>query len=223
MNLTGKRVLVVDLDGTLVDTRADLVAALNFAIGTVGLAPVSPQVVGETVGIGARWMIGRAHDHHGKPIDENAIDGLMPVFLEYYQNNIADHSKPYPGAQAALDKFAENGWLLAVCTNKYEGVAKTLLEALAMDRQFAAICGSDTFDVRKPDGGHILKTIAKAGGESSGSIMVGDTATDINAAIDAKIHSVVVDFGYSKELADTLGADHIIAHFDELWPIISEL
>ncbi len=223
MSSVDKPVLVLDLDGTLVDSRPDLVAALNHATGSAGLPPVSPRIVGETVGQGARAMIARAHDHHGAPVDRETIEALVPVFLEYYQAHIADLSIPYPGVQQSLDTFVENGWLLAVCTNKHENLAKALLRALAMDQQFAAICGSNTFDVRKPDAGHLLKTIAAAGGASNRSIMVGDTATDINTAINAEIPSIVVDFGYAKEPVHTLGADHIISHFDELWPIIKRI
>jgi len=218
-----KPVLVLDLDGTLVDSKPDLVAAVNAAIAVEGLPGVSTQIIGETVGQGARAMIARAFEHHKKPLTEETSKHLMGLLVEYYTNNVAVHSRPYAGVQAALDKFRENGWLLAVCTNKPVHLANLLLEALEMDAQFNAICGVDTFDVCKPDGEHILKTIEMAGGIPAGSVMVGDTATDINAAINAALPSIAVDFGYSAIAVKKLGATKIISHFDQLWDTVHEL
>ena len=216
-------VLVLDLDGTLVDSKPDLVAAVNAAITSVGLSKVSSSIVGEAVGQGARAMISRAHEFHNQPLEEDRLEQLMERLLDYYHNHIADYSKPYSGAQAALNKFSNNGWHLAVCTNKPEALARNLLSTLGMDKQFAAICGSDTFVTRKPHADHILKTVQMAGGRVSGSVMVGDTATDINAAINSGIPSIAVDFGYSAEPVDTLGATRIISHFNDLWDVVNQL
>jgi phosphoglycolate phosphatase len=218
-----KPVLVLDLDGTLVDSKPDLVAALNAAITSAGLVEMSSSTVGKTVGQGAKAMIARAHEVQNKLLEEDKFEQMFDVFLEYYHKNVANYSKPYPGVQTALNKFTENGWILAVCTNKYESLAKALLRALHMDIQFAAICGSDTFATRKPHGDHILNTIQMAGGRVTGSIMVGDTATDINAAKNSGIPSIAVDFGYSADPVKNLGANRIISHFDDLWAAASQL
>ncbi len=216
-------VLVLDLDGTLVDSKPDLVAAINVAITSVGLSEISSSAIGETVGQGARAMITRAHEVQNQPIVEDKFEQIFVTFQDYYFKNVANFSKPYSGVQAALNKFANNGWVLAVCTNKPEKLAKALLRELNMGAQFSAICGSDTFANRKPHAEHILKTIQMAEGRVSGSIMVGDTATDINAAINSGIPSIAVDFGYSAEPAETLGADRVISHFDDLWTTANQL
>ena len=223
MNNNLNPVLVLDLDGTLVDSKPDLVAAINVAITSVGLSEISSSAIGETVGQGARAMITRAHEVQNQPIVEDKFEQIFVTFQDYYFKNVANFSKPYSGVQAALNKFANNGWVLAVCTNKPEKLAKALLRELNMGAQFSAICGSDTFANRKPHAEHILKTIQMAEGRVSGSIMVGDTATDINAAINSGIPSIAVDFGYSAEPAETLGADRVISHFDDLWTTANQL
>lgn len=223
MNEELNPVLVLDLDGTLVDSKPDLVAAINVAITSVGLSKISSNAIGETVGQGARAMITRAHEVQNQPIEEDIFEQIFDIFQDYYYNNVANYSKVYPGVQAALNRFANNGWVLAVCTNKPESLAKLLLGSLDMDTQFAAICGSDTFPTRKPHADHILNTIQMAGGRVQGSVMVGDTATDINAAINSSIPSIAVDFGYSAEPVKTLGANQVISHFDDLWTAVSQL
>lgn len=223
MNNNLNPVLVLDLDGTLVDSKPDLVAAINVAITSVGLSEISSSAIGETVGQGARAMITRAHEVQDQPIIEDKFEQIFVTFQDYYYNNVANYSKPYSGVQAALNTFTNNGWVLAVCTNKPESLAKLLLSTLDMGAQFAAICGSDTFTNRKPHADHILKTIQMAQGRVSGSVMVGDTATDINAAINSGIPSIAVDFGYSAEPVETLGANQVISHFDDLWTTVIQL
>ncbi len=219
-NTNNDPVLVLDLDGTLVDSKEDLTAALNAAIGGAGLSPISAVDVGSAAGKGARAMISLAYELNSRPLEEAELANLFTRFLDYYNTNTAHYSRPYAGALEALDRFTERGWLLAVCTNKTEHLARKLLAELEIDQRFDAICGSDTFDFRKPDGRHIIQTISQAGGNLQGSIMVGDTPTDINAAIDAGIPSIAVDFGYHDGPVHILGADHIISHFDDLWSAV---
>ena len=99
--------------------------------------------------------------------------------------------------EAALDRFVAAGWDLAVCTNKLEGLSLQLLDALGLTQRFAAICGGDTFPVRKPDPAHLLGTIERAGGDPKRSVMVGDSGTDIATARAAGIPVVAFTFGYT--------------------------
>jgi len=223
MNDNKRPVLVLDLDGTLVNTKPDLVAALNVAIESVGLAPVPDELIGHGVGQGVRAMLAKSFSHYDEPLSDELQDELFVKFINYYSNNIANFSKPYSGVQAALRTFSNSGWHLAVCTNKPENMAKSLLNALDMDDQFAAICGLDTFPVSKPHADHILKTISMAGGRVEGSVMVGDTATDVDAAKNSGIPSIVVDFGYSPTPVQSLGASKIISNFDQLWDAVEQI
>ncbi|MGN6549562.1 MAG: HAD family hydrolase [Pararhizobium sp.] len=216
----GEALVIFDLDGTLIDTAVDLVESLNHAIGTIGLKPFGAAEVGHLVGQGARVMIDRALVFHGHPGGVETIDRLLPIFLEHYAASIPGMSKPYPELVEALDGLASAGMRLAVCTNKQEAFARTLIDRLSLSDRFVAITGGDTFPVRKPDAGHILGTLTAAGGDLANAVMVGDSINDIAAARNAGIPSVAVSFGYSDAPVDTLGATVVIDRYADLTPAL---
>lgn len=209
--------LVLDLDGTLVDTAPDLLATLNAVLAGENLAPVSPDQVRAMTGAGARALLERGLAASGVIADVARLDALFERFITYYSAHIADHSRPFPGAIEALDRFSDAGWRLGVCTNKLEGLARQLLDALDLTPRFAAICGGDTFPMRKPDPGHILETVRMAGGDVTLAVMVGDSAADIDAARAAAIPCVGMTFGYTDVPVAQLGPDIVLDHFDGLF------
>lgn len=210
---------VFDLDGTLVDTAPDLLAALNVVLADADVAPISEQLGRRMIGHGAKAMIAGALRHHGLPITEERLAPMHEQFLDFYTGNIAVHSRPFPDVVETLDRLAAAGVALAVCTNKLEMLARQLLDELGLSHRFAAIVGPDTLDVRKPDPGHVLGAIDLAGGDPLRAVMVGDSGLDVTAARRAEIFAVAVDFGYPEEPVETLGADAVISHFEELWNI----
>jgi len=147
---------------------------------------------------------------------------LLERFIAFYGDTMPGDSKPYPGLVAALDRLQAAGLGLAVCTNKIEVLAVTLLKKLELDHYFATIVGGDTFPVRKPDGQHILGTIERAGGDPQRAVMVGDSVNDILAARNAGVPSIAVPFGYSDVPIASLSPGHVIAHFDALTPELVE-
>lgn len=215
--------LVFDLDGTLAETAPDLVATLNMLLSREGFAPVPYETARKMVGGGARTLIERGLAHSGASLPATKIDALFDEFLAHYDAHICDHSSLFPGVAAALDRFAESGWRFAVCTNKIEHSSVLLLEALGIADRFAAICGKNTFAMSKPDGRALLKTIEKAGGTHARAIMVGDSKTDIEAAQNAKVPVVAVDFGYTELPVAAYEPDRVISHFDELWTAVESL
>jgi len=202
--------IVFDLDGTLVDTAPDLTNALNHALRLHGYKPVAPQRVREAVGRGAPAMIYEALGL------EVAIEDILADFLVHYEANIAVHSRPFPGALAALDRLQDAGAKLAVCTNKRERLANLLLRSLDIHHYFATIAGRDTFPVSKPHPGHLLGTVAASGGDPARAVMVGDSSVDLEAAKGAGISSVLVSFGYCRPPLGGLRADKVISSFDGL-------
>ena len=214
--------VVFDLDGTLIDTAPDLVASLNHTIAILGLAPVGYEDLTYLVGHGAKTMIERACKLGGYELTEEALPPLLERFIAFYSDGMPGESKPYPGLVAALERLQGVGFKLAVCTNKMEGLAIPLLKKLGLDGYFAAITGGDTFAVRKPDGDHVLGTIARAGGDPERSVMIGDSINDILSARNAGVPSIAVPFGYSDVDVATLDPSHIINHFDELIPELVE-
>ncbi|WP_421724145.1 phosphoglycolate phosphatase [Bauldia sp.] len=215
--------LVFDLDGTLVDTARDLTGALNAVLSAEGMQPVRHEDALGMVGQGARAMLAAGAVHNGTPLDEDTLDRLMARFIDHYDAHIADHARPYPGAVQALDRFAAEGWRLAVCTNKLEGLSKSLLTRLGLADRFAFIAGQDTFSVRKPDPGHVVETIRAAGGDPGRAVMVGDSEIDVGAAKAAGVPVIAVTFGYSQKPVAELGADVLIDHYDALYDEVSSL
>ncbi len=216
-------VLVLDLDGTLVDTADDLVATLNVVLGRRGFDPQPYEAARLMVGFGARHMIKRALAAADRSVEEAELAAMTDDFFAHYGGRIAEASRPFPGALAALDRFAAAGWRLAICTNKQEALARRLLGELDLEGRFAAISGQDTFAFMKPDPRHLTETVRLAGGDPGQAIMVGDSATDIDTAHAAGVPVVAVSFGYSAPPVRELGPDRVIDHFDELWDAVAAL
>jgi phosphoglycolate phosphatase len=220
--------LVFDLDGTLIDTAADLTATLNVILAAEGIAPLGLEVARPMMGLGARRLIERGFHAQGVPLPEARREDLFVQYLRHYEAHIADHSLPYPGVVDALDRFADAGWQLAICTNKIEHAARKLMTSLGLAERFAVIAGQDTyFDgaraISKPDPRVLLRTIEAAGGQVQTSIMVGDSKTDISTARAADVPVVAVDFGYTDRPIAEYAPDIVISHFDELWSAVSRL
>jgi phosphoglycolate phosphatase len=218
--------LVFDLDGTLVDSALDLMGTLNALLVREGLLPVPVEAVGRMVGLGARVLIERGLRANGVEPEPARVDRLFADFLVHYGDNIAVSTRPYPGVEAALDRFAAAGWRFAICTNKPEALSFKLLDALGLTSRFDAICGGDTFPVRKPDAAHLTGTIARVRGETAGTaraIMVGDSHADVAAARNAAVPVVGVSFGYTDKPMAELGPDVVIDHFDALWDAVAGL
>lgn len=209
-------VLVFDLDGTLVSSMEDLVATLNAVLKKAGHGTVPQDKVANMVGMGAKVLLQRGLDYLDIAWSDETIIPLYEDFLDYYAANIAVHTRPFDGVIPALQRFRADGWKLAVCTNKTERLTLPLLAALNMTDHFDAVVGGDTFAVSKPHAEPVLGAIQRAGGTLEGSIMIGDSVTDINAARAAGIPVVAVDFGYTPVPVTELGPDRIISHFDEL-------
>jgi phosphoglycolate phosphatase len=208
--------IVFDLDGTLVDTAPDLISALNFVLDREGLAPVPLHVARNLIGAGARRLIERGLELEGREASPQDIARLTADFIGYYADHIADASRPFEGLESALDDLSSRGFRLAVCTNKLEWLSKRLLDELGLSARFAAICGADTFGVSKPDPAFLRETVARAGGEMSSSIMVGDAGTDIGVARRAGVPVIGVSFGYTEVPIAELKPDRLIAHMREL-------
>lgn len=209
-------VIVFDLDGTLIDTAPDLVATLNVVLTGEGLPPVPYEQARTLIGGGAKVMISRGLAAEGRSISQVQLDKLFGDFIDHYSAHIADHSRPFPGLEQALDRLAGDGFTFAVCTNKLEILSRKLLDALDLTRRFSFICGQDTFGVPKPDPDVLRKTIAAASSEVSGAIMVGDSETDVLTARAAGVPVIAVDFGYTPRPVAEFQPDHVISRFADL-------
>jgi phosphoglycolate phosphatase len=214
--MTSARIVVFDLDGTLVDTAPDLINALNFVLDREGLPAVPLHSARNMIGAGARKLIERGLEVEGRSMSFEEVTRLTSDFIDYYAAHIADASRPFPGLAGALDDLAARGYRFAVCTNKLEWLSKRLLDQLGLSARFSAICGADTFGVAKPDPAILQQTVARAGGELSSAVMVGDAGPDIGVARRAGIPVIGVEFGYSEVPIADFKPDRLIAHMREL-------
>ena len=217
------RIIVFDLDGTLVDTAPDLINALNFVLDREGLPAVPLHAARNMIGAGARKLIERGLELEDRAATADDITRMLGVFIEYYAAHIADASRPFEGLESALDDLASRGYLFAVCTNKLEWLSKLLLDQLGLSGRFAAICGADTFGVSKPDPVILQQTVARAGGQLSSAIMVGDAGPDIGVARRAGIPVIGVEFGYTEVPIADLKPDRLIGHMRDLPAAIESL
>jgi phosphoglycolate phosphatase len=168
------------------------------------------------IGGGAKVMLARGLAADGRDTSPAQLDKLFVDFINHYSAHIADHSRPFPGLEQTLDQLSDDGFKLAVCTNKLEGLSRKLLEALNLTSRFAFICGQDTFGAPKPNPETLRKTIAAASGDTSAAFMVGDSETDVAAARAAGIPIIAVDFGYTPRPIVEFRPDRVISRFSEL-------
>lgn len=210
------RWMLLDLDGTLVDSVPDLAAALNRSLAAHGLPALSRPQVQSFIGDGAKALVDRGFAH----FDRTANAAILAAFLDDYGAHAAVETKAYRGVPEGLARLRNEGWTLAVCTNKPEAPARTLLAALALDGFFTVVGGGDSFPVRKPDPAHLLATLAAAGGPPDRCVMVGDHHNDILAAIGAGVPGIWARWGYG---VDVEGAAAAVSRFDELPGIAGSL
>jgi len=213
-------VVAFDLDGTLADTAPDLTAALNHSLTMMGREAVSEASVRHMVGHGAKALLQKGLAATGTMTPELVEEGF-PIFLDYYEAHIADHSRPFEGLERALDELSGMGVKLAVCTNKLESLSRLLIDALGWQTRFASLVGGDTLPVRKPDPAPLFEAIARAGGGPAA--FIGDSITDTDTARNAGLPCVAVTFGFSDRPHDQLGASALIDHYDALIPTLRAL
>lgn len=212
-----------DLDGTLVDTAPDLCRAVNHALATIGRPALSEDATREVIGGGTRAMLMRALERTGGAVSDEAFQQLYADLMAHYERHTSEHSAPYPGCLAALAALEAKGCRLAVVTNKQEFLARKLLDELGLAHRFDAILGGDTLGPgrSKPERDMLDEALRRCGGERLA--MVGDSSFDVRAARNAEVPVVVLSAGYHDAPPETLGADALIGHFDELVAALERL
>lgn len=211
------RTVIFDLDGTLADTAADLVAAANACFAARGLgAPLDPVADAETAFRGGRAMLRLGWERIGGAAAEAAVDADYPRLLACYEAGIAGQTRLYPGVEDALDALATAGFALGICTNKPERLADLLLSALGVRGRFAALIGADTLPVRKPDPAAFHAAARGAGGPGARALLVGDTVTDRDTARAAGVPVILVGFGPAAPRLAALSPDAMLDDYADL-------
>jgi phosphoglycolate phosphatase len=213
--------LVLDLDGTLVDTAPDLAQATNHVLAQHGRRAVTLDEIRSLVGLGARRLIRRGFALTGHELADDRVEPLFEQFVDYYAEHISEHSRPFPGVIALLERCREAGIKLAVCTNKQESLSLRLLADLGLSDYFSAIIGADTVGVAKPDPAPYREAVRRTGSTVSASLMVGDSGTDVLLARAVGVPVIAVSFGYCDRPVAEFEPDHLVDHFDDIWPLVS--
>ena len=216
--------VIFDLDGTLVDSAADIGASLNWLLSGIGRRAVVRAEVVTWVGDGVAKLVERGLEATGGVPAADELAALVARFTDHYEAHSAELTRPFSGVVAALEKLAAAGCRLGVCTNKPEGATWEILETLGLGHFFQAVAGGDTVPgVRKPQPEHVLHVVQELGVPPAAAVMVGDSPNDINAAKAANLRAVAVSFGYTRVPPAELGADALIDHFDELVAALEKL
>ena len=214
--------VVFDLDGTLADTAADLIAAANACFVSRGLGPLLDPAADAAIAFhGGRAMLRAGYGRIGPdmilPPDAEEVD--FPRLLAFYEDAIARHTRLYEGVEPMLEALAGAGLRLAVCTNKPESLAEKLLCELGVRDCFAAMIGADTLPQRKPDAAPYRAAVERAGGHVARSFMVGDTETDVKTARAAGVRVALVGFGPEGAAISRLAPDHVFDGYHALPPL----
>ncbi len=217
------RTVVFDLDGTLADTSADLLAAANACFIALGHEAQLDAGDSLTAFHGGRAMLRLGFSRLGLDWSEADVDREYPRLLKAYADGIDIHTKLYPGAIAAVQALRAADFATAICTNKPEGLAETLLQRLGIRHLFGSLVGADSLPTRKPDAAPYREAVMRAGGDVRRSILIGDTETDRLTGLAVGVPVVLVTFGPEGQGVSRLAPEALLGHFDELPALAARL
>lgn len=212
------RAVLFDLDGTLIDTAADLLGTLDDVRAELGLPPCAAALPPAVAARGGRGILAL-----GFPADPLAVERLLPRYLALYARRLARLSRPYAGIESMLDALAARGVLLAIVTNKPQALAAALLEQIGWSVRFPVLVGGDTLAVRKPAPEPVWHACAALGIAPAQAAMVGDDERDIQAGRAAGCGATLAAaYGYLEPGASAgdWAADAVVATPEELLPAL---
>ncbi len=217
------RCLLFDLDGTLVDSRADLITSVNLMLDELGRAPLADQSVVKFVGEGARLLVERAlQATQEQPPGSAEIDHALEVFRRHYREHLLDQTRTYPEVEETLAYF--HHLPKAVITNKPYEFTLALLEGLGLLAHFAVILGGDSLPQRKPSPEPLLRAAQRCGCAPGACLMVGDSQVDMLAGRAARMTTCGYLGGFGEKAALVEGgADVLIERFGELRAVVAGL
>ena len=189
------RAIVFDLDGTLVDSAADITDAVNLMLAGHGLAAMEVEAIAPLTGEGAGVLVERVRRARGLDADEAEIRRDTATYLRHYAARPCARSVLFADAAETLPALHRAGRPLGVCTNKPEALARQVLEALGIDRCFGVVVGADTTDARKPDPRPLRYALDRLGASAADAVLVGDTAIDAATAAAAGVAFRAVAWG----------------------------
>lgn len=208
-----KKLVIFDLDGTLLNTISDLGKACNYALEKMGFATHPIRAYAYMVGNGVRNLMSKAQPD----ADEETIDKLLDYFKEYYNEHCLDNTKPYPGINELLENLKNKGIAVAVASNKYQEATDKIIRGCFPEFDFVAVEGQVEGRNRKPDPSILFSILEKHPVGKKDVLYVGDSAVDIECAQRACVESVGVSWGFRPVVElKKANADHIVTNPAEI-------
>ncbi|MGR3435107.1 MAG: HAD-IA family hydrolase [Shimia sp.] len=220
--MAGKRCVVFDLDGTLADTSGDLLSAANACFRELGLGDLLGPGDAGTALRGGKAML-RLGFSRVEGFGDAEIEAAYPELLAHYDRDICRETVLYPRTMEAVEALRADGFAVAICTNKPEGLAEKLMLALGVRPAFDSLVGADTLPVRKPDPAPLWEAVAQAGGDPARCLLVGDSDTDFKTSRAAGVPSVLVRFAPDPAAVDGLEPEAWMETMDDILPIARRL
>jgi len=211
-----RKLFLFDLDGTLIDSRADIALSVNLVLARLRLRPLDPATVIRFVGDGVESLMVRALAHAaGAQPDSRMVGEAVNLLMEEYGRHLTDSTKIYPGVREALHKLSWGNF--AVVSNKPEDLSRRVLEALGLADRFCIILGGDSLPARKPQPEPLLRAMQSCGASPQETVMIGDSPTDIQAGKGARVLTCGFSGGFrpAQELL-AAGCDILISGMAEL-------
>jgi len=211
------KALLFDLDGTLIDSKRDLVQSVNATLREMGRAELPEDLVASYVGSGAPILISRALGGAACAAEQQSA---LEFFLAHYDQHKLDFTREYPGVRETLEKL--RGVPMAVLTNKPVNVSVRILEGLGLAGFFRAIYGGNSFATKKPDPLGANTILSEMGIAAAQAAMVGDSEVDVQTARNAGTISAIVNFGFGTHDREMYPADIYLDRMEELLPLVSD-
>jgi len=201
------KLVIFDLDGTLIDSEVDLAASVNAMLRHYGRKELPIQVIRSYIGDGAPTLIRRAL---GDPANREFLQDALNYFLAYYRDHKLDNTYPYQGIKPALEQIGDGQRKLAVLTNKPVRASQAIVAGLGLAQHFFQIYGGNSFDTKKPDPFGANTLMREAGATADQTVMVGDSEVDILTARNAGLWSVGVTYGFAPQTLEQVPPDLLV-------------
>ena len=211
------RALIFDLDGTLIDSKRDLIHSVNAMLGEMGRAQLDEETISGYIGHGAPLLVSRALGSNAR---EDDLRRALQFFLAYYEEHKLDTTCAYPGVADSLAELSRKKVPMAVLTNKPVKISVRILEALGLATYFRAIYGGNSFEWKKPDPRGANTIVREFGASPRETMLIGDSEVDVQTARNARMIAVAVNYGFGVHDRTQHPADLYLEKLADLVPLV---
>jgi phosphoglycolate phosphatase len=208
-----RKLLIFDLDGTLIDSQRDLANSVNAMLAHMGRAALPEDVVASYVGNGAPVLVRKAL---GADAAAEDVERALAYFIAYYAEHKLDHTVLYPGVEDALKSFARQNAAMAVLTNKPVNISNAIVAGLGIAERFFRVYGGNSFDQKKPNPIGIQSLMQESGIAATQTVMVGDSYVDVQTARNAGVRCCGVTYGLQPESFEQHPPDFLVGRMEDL-------